>query len=598
MAEYFKSKEYYPVLLYTGFTEREQEDMRYCTTAEKFKRDLQQMLEAGYRPVSLKKIYHLEHTAKYFSIAMTGGYGDNYTVAFPILKELNISASIFVCTDLIGKESYPGINPFTPHFGWKEAQEMRKSGVVDIYAMWHPFDQEKELRTEAAEKIKFLSQNLGSDDTGFAFYYGNINEAAASILNELGIKVILSDCSSQSLNNIHKGILSSTNVEYYTEVLDAISRQKALYEDLLQKEAETKEALVQVNIKRIYDSFNQPSITLPVNKHPMIRNYLRHAFPFTILETERRDRVERFVLNEYIETVYTPAYDWFDYHNTLYTHWDCLRCCTITRDILKANHIDVIEYVINSMNEGYYCDIWLDTYYIPQKPGYMKVHQTHGLLLYGYDNTKKAFSALSYTERALYEELEISIYDFAMACSSPYFWELNLLKRNDGSPIVYNIHLLRDRLNRYVHSVLEDDHDLNYTKKDLGNYYNFHACEYFADSLYDRAKAQGYIHRTSTYGFAEHKKCMAWRIHYICELEKFLTADFDVNAYKMETEKDCEFLVNIGLKYNSTKNDRSLLKASNCAKELVRQEKEAILWLIDKIDEKYADLEKYKRIRN
>ena len=80
--------------------------------------------------------------------------------------------------------------------------------------------------------------------------------------------------------------------------------------------------------------------------------------------------------------------------------------------------------------------------------------------------------------------------------------------------------------------------------------------------------------------------------------EKFLTADFDVNAYKMETEKDCEFLVNIGLKYNSTKNDRSLLKASNCAKELVRQEKEAILWLIDKIDEKYADLEKYKRIRN
>ena len=70
MAEYFKSKEYYPVLLYTGFTEREQEDMRYCTTAEKFKRDLQQMLEAGYRPVSLKKIYHLEHTAKYFSTAM------------------------------------------------------------------------------------------------------------------------------------------------------------------------------------------------------------------------------------------------------------------------------------------------------------------------------------------------------------------------------------------------------------------------------------------------------------------------------------------------------------------------------------------------
>lgn len=133
MAEYFKSKEYYPVLLYTSFSEREQEDMRYCTTAGKFKRDLVQMLESGYKPVPLKDIHPLKYGAdKLFSIAMTGGYADNYTVAFPIPKELNIPASIFVCTELIEKDSYPGINPFIPHFGWKEAREMRNSGLVDI----------------------------------------------------------------------------------------------------------------------------------------------------------------------------------------------------------------------------------------------------------------------------------------------------------------------------------------------------------------------------------------------------------------------------------------------------------------------------------
>lgn len=110
----------------------------------------------------------------------------------------------------------------------------------------------------------------------------------------------------------------------------------------------------------------------------------------------------------------------------------------------------------------------------------MKNHQTHGLLIFGYDDARKIFSVLSYTNRGVYEEFEVSVCDVAIASVSPYFDEMHLLKRNDICPIIYNIHILRDRLNRYIYSILEDDHNLRYTKPDIGDYYNFNACEYFA----------------------------------------------------------------------------------------------------------------------
>lgn len=593
MPEHIRSNEYCSVFLYTSFLEQEQKDMRYCTTAEKLKRDMYQMIKAGYQPVSLKDLYAFKHkieqpSVSYFSVVMIGGYEDNYTVAFPVLKEMNVPASIFVCTDLVGKDSYPGINPFTPHFGWEAARDMRESGLIDIYAMWHPFDKEKDLQTAVKEKIRILNLNLRSNDAGFAFCYSNINETVATVLTELGVKVILTNETLETAKSSQSEILTSTNVKYYTEILDAVSQQTGIHNDLLCKAIginNTNE--YDRTIKEKYDGLDLPSVSLPINRHPMIRNYLRHAFPFSVLESARQDRVERLVLNEYIETVFVPAYNWFDYHNTMYKNWDCLHCYTITRDILETNHIDVAEYIINGLYNGYYCDIWLDTYYIPRKTGYLEKHQTHGLLIYGYDNARKVFLVISYTNHALYEEFEVSLGNLAMACVSPYFGELNLLKRNDGCPIVYNIHILRDRLNRYIYSILEDDYSLKFTKHDIGNYYNFHACEYFADSLYDSALREKNIHQTSLYGFAEHKRCMAWRLQYICQIEGFCVDNSNVDAYMRNTERDCEFLINVSIKYNLTKKERVLVTAVNCAKNLVRQEREAILWLIEKIDEKY-----------
>ena len=150
-----------PLLEYTSVIERAKEDMRYCTTAEKFERDLRDLLENGYTPVSLSEYASFREGGgscpeKTFAVVFSGGYDTNYSVAFPILKRLGVCASIFVATELIGVTSYPRMRDFTPHFGWEEAQEMIDSGLVHIYPMWHPFDEGKDFSEEAKNKLELL----------------------------------------------------------------------------------------------------------------------------------------------------------------------------------------------------------------------------------------------------------------------------------------------------------------------------------------------------------------------------------------------------------------------------------------------------------
>lgn len=68
-----------PVLEYTSVIEQAKEDMRYCTTAEKFERDLRDLLENGYTPVSLSEYASFREGGgscpeKAFAVVFSGGY--------------------------------------------------------------------------------------------------------------------------------------------------------------------------------------------------------------------------------------------------------------------------------------------------------------------------------------------------------------------------------------------------------------------------------------------------------------------------------------------------------------------------------------------
>ena len=565
-----------PVLTYTSVIPRDEGDINFCTTARKFETDIETLLANGFTPISLREAYEC-HTVdkshiKPVCIVFLGGYEDNYTVAFPILKRYNIPAAIFVATDLIGVHEYPEVKGYSPHFDWKQAQEMCDSGLVKIFPLWHVFDRGKPI-DELVKKNSLIRDNLRGYDPAFAIAYNDCTDEELLRINELGVKICISDCNNITSARVNCGMMPAASVDYASDVLDTISQYTILCSEAFEKEVAS---ICEAEYEEPSSDILSESVSLPIDKKPMVRNYLRHAFPLSVLQAANKERADRIVLNEYIDVVYKPWDNWFDYHNYLYNSWECLDYRRMTPDLLKENGINVIAYIIHALHLGYYADVWLDTYYIPGKPGYAQRHMTHGILIFAYVTDSREFRALSYNSAGHYDELFIPVRAVFMGCSNAYFHYINLIKNNPNVIVEYNVRELCGKLRDYLNSVCYDDNK-RYNKKSSQQYYNYEATQKFIDFFSEKTSKNGYVHLTSLYSFAEQKRIMMWRVKFIAEKEK-LQLRFD-EAYGLVVNQT-DNLVNLGIKYNLTQSPKICNRMKDVMVALCNNERNAIEHLL------------------
>ena len=565
-----------PILTYTSVVPKDDGDTNFRTTAQKLETDIETLLTNGFTPISLREAYGsntLDNPCvKPVCIVFLGGYENNYTVAFPILKRYNIPVSIFVATDFVGVREYPSVKGYSPHFDWKQAQEMCDSGLVEIFPLWHMFDRGKSI-DELTKKISLISANIQGCDPAFAIAYNDCTDRELWRMNELGVKICISDCSNITSARVSCGMLPAVSVDYTFDVADTICLYTKLCRDAFEKEtAHTFE----VEYEEPSSDILAESVSLPIDKKPMVKNYLRHAFPLSVLQSVSKERAERLVLNEYIDVVYKPWDDWYDYHNYLYSSWECLDYRRMTSDLLRKNGINVIEYIIHALSLGYYADAWLDTYYIPGKPGYARRHMTHGILIFAYTADSREFRALSYNSAGHYDELRIPVKSVFMGCSNAYFHYINLIKNNPGIIVEYNARELCGKLRDYLNSVCHDDNK-RYNKKSSQQYYNYEATQKFIDFFSEKTSKNGYVHLTSLYSFAEQKRIMMWRVKFIAEKEK-LQLRFD-EAYGLVVNQT-DNLVNLGIKYNLTQSPKICNRMKDVMVALCNNERNAIEHLL------------------
>ena len=579
---------YIPILKYTSVIESDNGDTRFCTTSDKFAKDMHLLLENGFVSVSLRDVYlfsrgEIQLPDKVFCLIFKGLYENNYTQSFSNMKQLSIKASIFVATDLIGVFEYPGVENYSPHFDWKQAQEMIDSGLVSIYPLWHPFDNGRDLKTEVQNKITLLNDNLVGNDASFAVAYNEYDNNSLSILSEIGVTLNIIDSFHISLSTLDQGVFPSIYVDHTSNVLEVIEQYNVLLEDEIGKDQSNLEKTA------VYCEPNptllQASVQLPIELHPMARNYLRHAFPLSVVQADKKDKVERIILSDYIEVIYKPWYNWFDYHNYLYEYWDCIDYRRLSKEILDANDINIIDFIINGLRIGYYSDIWLDTFYIPGKPGYGERHMTHGILIYGYNSDTSSFCALSYTDKGQYQEMSIPIKAVALACTNKYFMYINLIRSRKGSVVEYDVHKIRDGLYNYINSICYDD-NTRYSKKSLQQYYGYEASVRFLENTNNQAETDKYIHTTAMYGYTEHKRLMMWRLKYIANYENLLIPKInEITELYIRRSKQ---LMNLCLKFNITKSQNISSSIVNSIGEMNSAEKTLIKSVIQALDDKYS----------
>lgn len=190
IAGFLWAKEQYvvPVIMYHRIDDKAGIS-KLSVTPESFRDQISFLKRHDYNVVKLEELAELVREKKipYKTIAITfdDGYENNYTCAYPVLKEMGIPATIFISPALIGHERY---------LTWDQIIEMSESGVVSIgsHAMTHaylPGLAEQKLDVEIVDSKRAIESHTRREVFSFSYPIGAFDDRVKEKVRKAGYKI-------------------------------------------------------------------------------------------------------------------------------------------------------------------------------------------------------------------------------------------------------------------------------------------------------------------------------------------------------------------------------------------------------------------------
>ncbi len=168
---------------------------------ELFRTHLQAIKDAGYTTITLDELYdYLYNGAKIpkksVVITLDDGYKDNYTNAFPILKEFKMKATMFIIADYLDGNVY--VLP-------SQVKEMSDYGIdIEDHTLTHKelstLNYDEQLKEVKESKIK-LENITGKKINFIAYPSGSYNDETLKAVKEAGYSMAFTVKKGQA----HKG---------------------------------------------------------------------------------------------------------------------------------------------------------------------------------------------------------------------------------------------------------------------------------------------------------------------------------------------------------------------------------------------------------
>lgn len=203
-----------PVLMYHHLTEEPSDAKNVTITQDKFRTDMKYLEKKGYTallPQDLLAIKagRMKLPENPIVITFDDGYRSNYDLAFPVLLETGMKATIFVVTSGIETEKRGHI----PKLSWEQMKEMYDSGSVDIQTHSHNLHNAEnkgmysrfgisgmgrtfiesramyDLRIleDIGKSKELIEKNVGTEVVSVAYPFGVYEEWCERPLEEMGI---------------------------------------------------------------------------------------------------------------------------------------------------------------------------------------------------------------------------------------------------------------------------------------------------------------------------------------------------------------------------------------------------------------------------
>jgi peptidoglycan/xylan/chitin deacetylase (PgdA/CDA1 family) len=185
----------------------------FNVTPESLRRQLSGLLARGFECWPLQRLVDAKREMRsiapnVFAITFDDGYENNYLQAWPILRELNLPATIFVATKYLDSDQPFPMDDWSaagtdgvPESSWrplstKQCQEMIASGLIEIGAHTHSHESflgnSGKFREDMNRCLAVLQERLGIQRPSFAFPFGDIDPDLVDAVRQLDVSCGLS----------------------------------------------------------------------------------------------------------------------------------------------------------------------------------------------------------------------------------------------------------------------------------------------------------------------------------------------------------------------------------------------------------------------
>ncbi|OVE77431.1 hypothetical protein BVX98_02720 [bacterium F11] len=175
-----------PILMYhkVGIPPQGSQLKKLWVSPQKFRKQMAYLSDEGYHPITFNDIYdHWDGIrplpSKPMVITFDDGYANNYTEAYPILRDFGFRAVIFVVAQTVGWDNHwhnPKTEVRIPMISWAQLKELQKAGwEIGSHTMNHPnlttLNLDK-VRIEVEKSRRIIGEFLDEIPMTFAYSYG------------------------------------------------------------------------------------------------------------------------------------------------------------------------------------------------------------------------------------------------------------------------------------------------------------------------------------------------------------------------------------------------------------------------------------------